>query len=90
MAMHTYVPFDFIEPLQPGKFNGPCYEVRRYGLSPMARADHRTVAQGGSRPLTVSPVLATMTSVTGAVTRFLHIWPYQSFDERARLQRQGA
>src|SRR5271170_2084512 len=35
---------------------------------------------------TVSPVLAAMTSVTGAVTRFLHIWPYKSFDERARLR----
>ncbi|HUD85437.1 MAG TPA: NIPSNAP family protein, partial [Xanthobacteraceae bacterium] len=36
--------------------------------------------------MTVSPVLAAMTSVTGAVTRFLHIWPYKSFDERARLR----
>jgi hypothetical protein len=24
--------------------------------------------------------------VTGAVIRFMHIWPYKSFDERARLR----
>ena len=36
--------------------------------------------------LPLSPVLAAMTSVTGAVTRFMHIWPYKSFDERARLR----
>jgi hypothetical protein len=37
----------------------------------------------------ISPVLAGMTSVTGAVTRFLHIWPYRSFDERARLRERA-
>jgi hypothetical protein len=38
----------------------------------------------------ISPVLAAMTSVTGAVTRFKHVWPYQSFDERARLRAKAA
>ena len=27
-----------------------------------------------------------MTSVTGTVTRFMHIWPYRSLDERMRLR----
>jgi hypothetical protein len=27
-----------------------------------------------------------MTSVTGPVSRFLHIWPYRSLDERVRLR----
>ncbi|TMJ55937.1 MAG: hypothetical protein E6G85_02360 [Alphaproteobacteria bacterium] len=27
-----------------------------------------------------------MTSVTGTVTRFLHIWPCRTLDERARLR----
>ncbi len=86
MAMDTYVSFDFIAPLQPGSF-GPCYEVRTYllkpgGLSP-TRELWRKAVPGRA---TVSPLLAAMTSVTGAVTRFLHIWPYKSFDERARLR----
>jgi hypothetical protein len=86
MAMDTYVSFDFIAPLRPGQF-GPCYEVRTYVLKPGGLAPTielwRKAVPGRA---TVSPVLAAMTSVTGAVTRFLHIWPYKSFDERARLR----
>jgi hypothetical protein len=86
MAMDTYVAFDFIAPMQPGEF-GPCYEVRNYVLKPDGLAPTielwRKAVPGRS---TVSPLLAAMTSVTGAVTRFMHIWPYKSLDERARLR----
>jgi hypothetical protein len=86
MAMDSYVSFEFIEPLRPGVF-GPCYEVRNYVLKPDGLAPTmelwRKAVPGRA---TVSPVLAAMTSVTGAVTRFLHIWPYKSYDERARLR----
>lgn len=86
MAMDTYVSFDFIEPLRPGIF-GPCYEVRSYVLKPDGLAPTielwRKAVPGRA---TVSPVLAAMTAATGAVTRFLHIWPYKSYDERARLR----
>ena len=86
MAMDTYVSFDFIAPMRPGAF-GPCYEVRTYtlkpdGLAPTAELWRKAVPGR----LTVSPILAAMTSVTGAVTRFMHIWPYKTFDERARLR----
>ena len=86
MAMDTYVSFDFITPMQPGDF-GPCYEVRTYTLKPDGLAPTvelwRKAVPGR---LKVSPILAAMTSVTGAVTRFMHIWPYKTFDERARLR----
>ena len=86
MAIDTYVSFDFIPPMHPGEF-GPCYEVRTYMLKPDGLAATielwRKAVPGRS---TVSPLLAAMTSVTGAVTRFMHIWPYKSFDERARLR----
>jgi hypothetical protein len=90
MAMDTYVPFDFIAPLRPGEF-GPCYEVRSYvlkpdGLKPTIEAWRKAVPGR----MKISPVLAAMTSVTGAVTRFLHVWPYKSFDERARLRAKAA
>jgi hypothetical protein len=90
MAMDTYVPFDFIPPLRPGEF-GPCYEVRSYvlkpgGLKPTTEAWRKAVPGR----MKISPVLAAMTSVTGAVTRFLHVWPYKSFDERARLRAKAA
>jgi len=89
MAMDTYVAFDFIEPLRPGSF-GPCYEVRSYVLKPGGLAPTielwRKAVPGRA---TVSPVLAAMTSVTGAVARFLHIWPYGSYDDRARLREKA-
>jgi len=90
MAMDSYVPFDFIAPLRPGQF-GPVYEVRTYVLKPSGleptMAAWRKAVPGRMK---ISPVLAAMTSVTGAVTRFLHVWPYQSFDERARLRAKAA
>ena len=86
MAMDTYISFDFIAPLRPGEF-GPCYEVRTYTLKPDGLAPTielwRKAVPGRA---TVSPLLAAMTSVTGAVTRFMHIWPYKSPDERMRLR----
>jgi hypothetical protein len=86
MTMDTYVPFDFVAPMRAGEF-GPCYEVRTYelktgGLEPTRELWRKSVPGRAA----ISPLLAAMTSVTGAVTRFLHIWPYRSFDERARLR----
>jgi hypothetical protein len=86
MAMDTFVSFDFIPLMRPGEF-GPCYEVRTYELKPDGLAPTmelwRKAVPGRMK---VSPLLAAMTSVTGAVIRFMHIWPYKSFDERARLR----
>jgi hypothetical protein len=86
MAMDTFVAFDFVAPMRPGEF-GPCDELRTYTLKPDGLAPTvelwRKAVPGRS---TVSPLLAAMISVTGAVTRFMHIWPYRSLDERARLR----
>src|ERR1700722_19263881 len=80
MTTDTYTSFDFIPPMRPGDF-GPCYEVRTYvikpgGLPPTIEAWRKSVP----RRMSLSPLLTAMTSVTGAVTRFMHIWPYRSFD----------
>jgi hypothetical protein len=86
MSMDTYVSFDFVAPLRPGEF-GPCYEVRNYLLKPDGLPPTIALWRKAVPPrATVSPLLAAMTSVTGAVTRFLHIWPYKTLDERARLR----
>jgi hypothetical protein len=89
MAMDTYASFDFIAPMRPGEF-GPCYEVRSYVLKPGSLAPTMELwRKAVPGRVTISPVLAGMTSVTGAVTRFMHIWPYRSFDERARLRNKA-
>jgi len=86
ITMDTYVSFDFIAPLRPGEI-GPFFEVRTYmlkinGLTPTNELWRKAVPGRA----TVSPVLAAMASVTGPVTRFMHIWPYKSLDERGRLR----
>jgi NIPSNAP len=86
MAMDIYTSLDFVAPMQPGAY-GPVYEVRTYELKPGGVA--QTVEawrKAAPARMKISPVLAAMTSVTGAVTRFLHVWPYRSFDERTRLR----
>jgi hypothetical protein len=86
MAMDTYVSFDFIAPMRPGNF-GPCFEVRSYVLKPGGLAPTVELwRKAGPGREKVSPLLAAMTSATGAALRFMHIWPYKSFDERARLR----
>jgi hypothetical protein len=89
MAMDTYVSFDFMPPMRQGEF-GPCYEVRTYELKPDGLAPTielwRKAVPGR---MTVSPLLAAMTSVTGPI-RFMHIWPYKNFEERARLRAKAA
>jgi hypothetical protein len=86
MTMDTYVAFDFLPPLRGGDF-GPCYEVRSYvlktgGLAATVELWRKSIAARAK----ISPVLTAMTSVTGAVTRFMHIWPYRSTEERDRLR----
>lgn len=89
LSLDTYVSFDFMPPLGPGAF-GPCYEVRSYvlkadGLAPTIEL-WRQAVPGRTR---VSPLLAAMVAVTGAAIRFMHIWPYKTYDERARLREKA-
>jgi hypothetical protein len=86
LTMDAYESFDFIAPMRRGDF-GPCYEVRSYGLKPGGLAPTKELwRKAVPGRMTVSPLLAAMTAVTGAANRFMHIWPYKSFDERARLR----
>lgn len=89
MAMDTYVPLDFMPPLQPGDY-GPCYEVRNYVLKPGSLAPTIELwRKAVPARMKLSPVVAAMTAVSGGMTRFLHIWPYKSFDERVRLRNKA-
>lgn len=86
MEMDTYVPFDFLPPIKPGKY-GPVYEVRTYVVKPDGLAGTieawRTTVPGR---LALSPILTAMYSVTGRTARFMHIWPYATLEERRLLR----
>jgi hypothetical protein len=86
MEMDIYSAFDVVPPIRPGAY-GPIFEVRTYtlkhhGLTPTAELWRKSVPGRAA----LSPLLAAMTSLTGEVIRFMHIWPYKSLEERAQLR----
>jgi hypothetical protein len=86
LEMDTYAGFDAVAPIKPGP-HGPVFEVRTYtlkheGLKPTTELWSESLPGRAN----LSPVLAAMNSLTGEVTRFMHIWPYKSLDERAKLR----
>jgi hypothetical protein len=86
MTMDTFTPFDFLEPMQPGT-HGPFFEVRTYILKPEGLMPTIALWQKAlPARAAISPLLTAMSSVSGPVTRFMHIWPYASLDDRQRLR----
>jgi hypothetical protein len=86
MSMDTYVSFPFMQPMKAGQY-GPVFEVRTYVLKPDGvPATIELWRKSVPGRATLSPLLAAMHSITGTVTRFMHIWPYADLNERARLR----
>jgi hypothetical protein len=86
MSVDTYVSFPFVQPMTAGKY-GPVFEVRTYVLKPDGLpATIELWRKSVPGRASLSPLLAAMHSITGAVTRFMHIWPYADLNERARLR----
>ncbi len=78
--------FPDIPPMRGGQL-GPIFEVRTYtvkptGLTPTIELWRNSLPARAK----YSPVLAAMYCANGATTRFMHIWPYPSLDERAKLR----
>ena len=86
MTMDTYTALDCVQPMTPG-YMGPCYEVRTYvfktdGIAPTEQLWREWLPKRAK----VSPILTAMVSLSGTVARFMHVWPYKTLDERARLR----
>jgi hypothetical protein len=82
----TYRPFPIMQAMHAGA-HGPVFEVRTYALKPNGLAptvelwNHAVPGR-----LKLSPLLAAMYSLGGAMPRFVHIWPYASLDDRQRIR----
>ena len=86
MSMDTYVSFPFMQPMKTGRY-GPVFEVRTYVLKPDGvPATIELWRKSVPARASLSLLLAAMHSITGTVTRFMHIWPYADLNERARLR----
>jgi len=87
ISTNTFVQFPFLPPIRPGQY-GPVFEVRTYLLKPTGLPP--TIAaweKAAPARQKLSPILAAMYSVTGEVTRFMHIWPYPSLEVRAQTRK---
>jgi hypothetical protein len=85
----AYRPFPIMQPMQAGS-HGPVFEVRTYALKPNGLAPTIEL-WNKSVPgrIKLSPLLAALYSVGGAMPRFVHIWPYASLDERQRIRAEA-
>jgi len=86
MTMDTFTALDCVQPMAPGEM-GPHYEVRTYvfktdGVTPTEQLWREWLPKRTK----VSPILTAMISTSGTVARFMHIWPYKTLDERAKLR----
>jgi hypothetical protein len=87
MTSDTFVQFPFLPAIKPGQY-GPVFEIRTYslrsqGLQPTIAAWETAVPARAK----MTPLLAAMYSTTGAVVRFMHIWPYPSLEVRAQTRK---
>jgi hypothetical protein len=88
MSLDTYAPLPWLPPVEPGAL-GPVYEVRTYrvrphGLTPLIAAWRNQLPER----LGLSKLVVAMHTVDGP-TRFTHIWPYASVDERGAVRAQA-
>lgn len=83
-------PMPHAAPLQPGKI-GPYYEMRTYGLRPGAAAgmSERWAAHIEGR-LALSPLAGVFHSEMGQLNQWVHIWAYESLDQRAAVRAEAA
>ena len=79
-------PFAFAPEIKPGKV-GPFFEIRTYtykgGELPVIQKTWEAALPGR---LKVSPIVTCGYTDVGALSKFIHIWPYKSLDERTRMR----
>jgi len=86
MRAEIVTPFDFVPTPQPGHM-GPFFELRYYTLKPGTLPD---TAKGWSEKLPdrikLSPVVLAGGVEFGSANGFVHIWAYQSLDQRMQIR----
>jgi hypothetical protein len=86
MRSEIVTPFDFVPAPQPGRL-GPFFELRYYTLKPGTLPD---TAKGWSEKLPdrmkLSPVVLAGGVEFGSANGFVHIWAYQSLDQRMQIR----
>ena len=89
MQSEIFIPFPYSPELKPGKL-GPVFEMRSYMLKPGSMpAQIERWGKALDKRTAVSPLAFVGHTELGALNKFIHIWPYPSFDERMRIRKQA-
>jgi hypothetical protein len=87
--VEVLTPFPFVPDITPAKL-GPIFEIRRYSLTPgslpgvMQRWESALPAR-----IKLSPLVLAGGVEFGGANRFVHIWAYQSMDQRLAIREQA-
>jgi len=88
MQSDVYLPAPFMEPLGERKV-GPIYEMRIYQYNP---GDIPKVIEAWGNAIEertkYSPLVAAMYSEFGALNKWMHIWAYESFEQRMQVRQE--
>ncbi|MCB1742659.1 MAG: NIPSNAP family protein, partial [Gammaproteobacteria bacterium] len=89
MRSDIFEPLPFSPPMEPAKI-GPYYEMRTYTLRPGGAAEmaERWQAHLPGR-LALSPLAGVFTSDIGGLNQWLHIWAYESLDQRVAVRKKA-
>jgi hypothetical protein len=89
MQSEIFIPFPFSPELKPGKL-GPVFEMRSYFVKAggMPGQIERWGKQLDKRTA-ISPLAFVGHTELGPLNKFIHIWPYPSFDERMRIRKHA-
>ncbi len=89
MRAEVLQPFDFVPPIKTGKV-GPVFEVRSYGLRQGTQPDlkKRWEAALPAR-VKLSPLVTAGLCDLGQPNKFIHIWAYESMDQRMNIRNEA-
>ena len=90
MDAEIYLPFPFGPVLKPGKL-GPVFEMRSYFVKPGTGL--KMTAERWEKALpkrtAISPLAFVGHTELGPLNKYVHVWPYPSLDERARIRKHA-
>jgi hypothetical protein len=90
MRSEIFEPLPFSPPLEPSK-HGPYFEMRMYVLKP-ASLNQMTQRWAEFLPqrLKLSPLIGVFSSDIGGLNQWVHVWAYDSLDQRLAIRRKAA
>lgn len=89
MESEVMVPFPSSPEMKPARL-GPIYEMRSYMLQPgsVPKLRERWEAKIAERTR-LSPLVAVWTTEVGPLNKLVHIWGYESMEQRAEIRRRA-